>query len=334
MLAPSWFVRVFALAFSLVLLSAATAQEKPAAPAKAAAQGKSAAQAKAAAQTKPAAAQDKVTTEVRASTEQLVKAFNAGKAADLVMQFAPDGELIDEEGTLYQGRKELTELFTEFGKRFPGAQLAVEIESIRSIGPNLAIEEGTRFIEAVAKDTPARATLRYTAVRTKVDGAWLIASLREFTADPEPTPNEHLQSLSWVVGDWVNEGTDGAVRISFKWSEDKNFLLGEYQVKLEGQESMKSHQRIGWDPLTGKVRSWLFDSDGGFAEGAWTAVEDGWVIKSESVNPDATTGSATLTVIPKDKDHFTMKGTERIVGDLREPDFEFQIARRPPVASK
>ena len=305
MLGRSWLVQVFALAIvGVAFCSVAAAQD------------------------------DKVAAEIRAIDEKLVKAFNTGKAAELAGMFAEQGELIDEEGTHYVGRKELTELFTEFGKKFPGAQLALEIESIRAIGPNLAIEEGTRYIEAVAKETPTRATLRYTAVLTKIDGAWQIASLREFTADPEPTPNDHLQSLAWVVGEWVNEGTDGAVRITYKWSEDQNFLLGEYQVTLAGQESMKSHQRIGWDPLTGKVRSWLFDADGGFAEGAWTAVEDGWVIKSESINPDATTGSATLTVTPKDKDHFTLKGTERIVGDLREPDFEFQIARRPPVASK
>ena len=171
-------------------------------------------------------------------------------------------------------------------------------------------------------------------MRTKAEGGWQIASLREFTADPLPTPTERLSSLSWMVGDWVNEGSDGAVKISFKWSEDKNFLLGSYLVTLDGEVRMKSEQRIGWDPLAGKVRSWLFDSDGGFAEGAWTAVEDGWVIKSQSVNPDATTGSATLTITPVDKDHFTMKGTERIVGDAREPDFDFAIVRKPPVAGK
>ena len=280
------------------------------------------------------AQEDKAAGEIRASAEQLVKAFNAGKPAELAGLFSAQGELVDENGTLYQGRKELTELFTKFFQRFPGAKLALEIESIRSLGPNLAIEEGTRYIEAVAKETPARATLRYTAVRTKADGAWQIASLREFTADPEPTPSERLQSLAWIVGDWVNEGSDGAVKISFKWSEDKNFLLGSYNVTLNGEVKMKSEQRIGWDPLAGKVRSWLFDSDGGFAEGAWTAVEDGWVIKSQSVNPDATTGSATLTITPVDKDHFTMKGTERIVGDAREPDFDFSIVRKPPVAGK
>jgi uncharacterized protein (TIGR02246 family) len=280
------------------------------------------------------AQQDKTAGEIRASAEQFVKAFNAGKPAELANLFSAQGELIDEQGTLYQGRKELTELFTKFVERFPGAKLAVEIESIRSLGPNLAIEEGTRYIEALSKETPARATLRYTAVRTKVDGQWQIASLREFTADPLPTPTERLSSLSWIVGDWVNEGSDGAVKISFKWSEDKNYLLGSYLVTLDGEVRMKSEQRIGWDPLAGKVRSWLFDSDGGFAEGTWTAVEDGWVIKSLSVNPDATTGNATLTITPVDKDHFTMKGTERIVGDAREPDFDFAIVRKPPVAGK
>jgi uncharacterized protein (TIGR02246 family) len=282
-----------------------------------------------------ASAQDeKIAPEIRSAAERLVSAFNAGKSAELANLFAADGELIDEQGTNYRGRKELADLFTKFFARFPGAKLAVEIESIRSLGPNLAIEEGTRYIEAVAKETPSRATLRYTAVRTKVDGQWQIASLREFTADPLPTPSERLQSLAWIVGDWINEGDDGAVKISFRWSEDKNFLLGDYHVTVGGEVRMKSSQRIGWDPLAGKVRSWLFDSDGGFSEGAWTAVEDGWVIKSQSVNPDATTASATLTITPKDNDHFTMKGTERIVGDSREPDFEFPIVRRPPVASK
>jgi hypothetical protein len=95
---------------------------------------------------------------------------------------------------------------------------------------------------------------------------------------------------------------------------------------------MKSSQRIGFDPLTGKVRSWMFDSDGGFADANWTPVEDSWVIKSSAVLPDGLTGSATVTVTPIDKDHFTLKGTERIVGDERDDDFEFKVARQAPAA--
>jgi uncharacterized protein (TIGR02246 family) len=276
---------------------------------------------------------DPAAAEIRASAAQMVKSFEAAKPAELAALFSPQGELIDEEGTVYQGPKEITELFTKFFERFPGAKLALEIESIRSVGPNLAIEEGTRYIAAKAKEGEGKAQLRYTAVRTKVDGKWLIASIREFNADPLPTPHERLEPLAWMVGDWVNEGTDGTAKLSWRWSEDQNFLLGDIQLTVAGKPAMASTQRIGWDPLAGKVRSWLFDADGGFAEGQWTQVDDGWVIKSATTNPDGSTGSATITVTAKDKDHFTMKGTERIVGEFREPDFELAIARQPRVAA-
>jgi uncharacterized protein (TIGR02246 family) len=277
---------------------------------------------------------DPAAAEIRAAAAKLVKAFEAGKAGDIAAMFLPKGELIDEEGNIYQGQKELAEQFTRFFQKFPGAKLALDIESIRTVGPNLAIEEGTRYIAAKAQEGEGKAQLRYTAVRVKSGGEWLIASVREFTADPLPTPHERLSALAWVVGEWVSEGSDGAVKIIYRWSDDGNFLLGDFQMTLAGKPAMKSQQRIGWDPLTGRVRSWLFDGDGGFSEGNWTMVDDGWVIKSSSVNPDGSTGSATIAVTPKDKDHFVMKGTERIVGDFREPDFELTIARQPPVAGK
>ena len=46
----------------------------------------------------------------------------------------------------------------------------------------------------------------------------------------------------------------------------------------------------------GKIRSWLFDADGGFAEGAWTVLDDSVVIKSSSVNPDGATATATMNI--------------------------------------
>jgi uncharacterized protein (TIGR02246 family) len=259
-----------------------------------------------------------------------VKAFNDRNAADIAGMFLPQGELIDEEGNVTQGTKELTGLLTQYFAKFPGAKLRLEIESIRPVGSNLAIEEGTRYIEA---GNDARAQLRYLAVRVKdQEGRWQIASIREFSDDPPPSPHDYLEGLSWLVGDWVNEASDGVARFSYRWSEDKNYLLGEIELTIAGKPAMKSTQRIGYDAATGKVRSWLFDSDGGFSEGVWTEVEDGWVIKSSSSNPDGSTGTATLTVTAKDKDHYVLKGTERIVGFGREPDFELAIARRPPVA--
>lgn len=268
---------------------------------------------------------------VQTSTEEAATAFNAAKVDELAGMFLPEGELIDEEGVVYQGQQEITDLLNEFFAKFPGAKLAIDIESIRQTGP-VVMEEGTRTI--TTSDGATRSQFRYIAVRVKSDSGWKIASFREFSDDPVPTPHDYLQPLAGLVGDWINEGADSKVAISYRWSEDKNFLLGEFQVTSPGNPVTTSSQRIGWDPQAGNIRSWLFDADGGFTDGRWTVVEDGIVIKSSSVNPDGGTASATMTMVSVDKDHVSISGTERIVGDNREPDFELTVTRRPPTAGK
>src|SRR5262249_21200887 len=149
--------------------------------------------------------------------------------------------------------------------------------------------------------------------------------------DADLTPHDRLEQLGWLVGDWVNEGNDAVVRISYRWSDDRNFLLGDFHVTRAGSTVMQSTQRVGWDPVAGKVRSWVFDSDGGFGEGNWTYVDGSWVIKSSAVLPDGQTGSATITVSPQGKDRYLLKGTDRIAGDERDDDFEFIVTRKPPM---
>lgn len=271
------------------------------------------------------AAED-ATPAIKASATELVTLFNAGKAKELTALFAPEGELIDEEGVAYVGSEEISDVLTKFFERFPGAKLAMEIDSIRTIGDSLAIEEGTRHI--TTKEGDARAQLRYIAVRTKVNGRWLIASLREIHDDPAPTPHDHLKPLAWLVGDWVNEGSDAVVKISYRWSDDENYLLGDYSIEVKGKAAMKSTQRIGWNPVTLKIHSWLFDSDGGFSEGEWTEVEEGWMVKSRSVINDGRTGSATLSFVPQDKQRFLLRGLDRIVGDEKVEDFEVTVTKR------
>jgi uncharacterized protein (TIGR02246 family) len=274
---------------------------------------------------------DPESAQLRAGDEAFVNAFNAGKVDELVAMFLPKGELIDDEGHVFQGQAEIKELLTKYFAKFPGAQVALDIDSIRVVGP-VAIEEGTRYL--TTKDETATAQLRYIAVRAKSENGWRIASIREFNDDPAPTPHEQLQPLVWLVGDWVNEGSDAVVKISYRWSEDKNFLLGDFSVTREGRVDMNSSQRLGWDPLAGKIRAWIFDSDGGYGGGHWTPVEGSWIFKSSAVLPDAQTGSATITITPQGSDRFTMKGTDRLVGEMREPDFDVTVARRPPAPGK
>jgi uncharacterized protein (TIGR02246 family) len=268
--------------------------------------------------------------EVREGCSGLTTAFNAGKVDEVLAIFLPEGELLDEEGTVHRGHAEIKGLLTAFFERFPGAKLSADVESVRMVGP-VAIEDGCRTI--TTEDGAVTSQFRYIAVWAKSENGWKLASLRDVADDPAPTPHEHLQPLAWLVGEWVNEGADGKVAIDYRWSDDKNFLLGTFEVNPASDASRRSVQRIGWDPAAGRIRSWLFDADGGFSEGLWTVVDDGVVIKSSSVNPDGSTASATLTLVPADTDRFTIAGTDRIVGDNREEDFEINVVRRPPATS-
>ena len=273
---------------------------------------------------------DPSTAEINAASEKIAAAFNGGKADEIAAMFLAKGELIDEEGTVYQGPAEVKDLLTAFFEKFPGTQMKDEIESIRLVGP-VAIQEGTRI--TTTKDGSA-ARIRYISVLAKTDQGWRFASVRDFPDESMPAPGELLQPLEWLVGDWINEGADARVKINYRWSEDKNFILGDISVTKNDQTVMKSSQRIGWDPLLGKARSWLFDSDGGFADATWTQVGDTWVVRSSAVMPDGQTGSANLTISPGENGRFVMKGTNRIVGDSLEDDYEITVVKQPPVAGK
>jgi uncharacterized protein (TIGR02246 family) len=265
---------------------------------------------------------------LRAEAEATVKAFNAADAAGLAAAFFEAGELVDEDGNVYAGRGEIAGLFGKFFERFPKASLEMEVTAARPVGETIAVEEGVRRITVDAG--AAAAQMRYVAVRMKQGDKWPVVSYREFADDPPPTPREMLGAVEWLVGDWVDESDEGRTAISYRWSEDGNFVIGEYNLTIGGKPAGKSTQRIGWDPVEGELRSWTFDSDGGFAEGEWAADGDGWIVKSEATMPDGSTGSATVTITPRDQDHFVVVSTDRIVGGTPEPDFKLVVARRPP----
>lgn len=273
--------------------------------------------------------QEDAAAAVRKSADQVAQVFNAGKAAEVAKMFLPQGELIDEAGVIYRGQREIQDLIAAFFEQFPGAKLSLSIESIRLVGP-VAIDEGTRSLTTA--DGEEKSRFRYIGVWARTKDGWRLASFRDFPDDPAPTANDFLQPIAWLVGDWINEGADGKVAISYRWSDDKNFLLGEFEMNPATGPSRKSTQRIGWDPSVRKIRSWLFDSDGGFAEGTWTPVDDGIVIKSAAVNPSGAVATATMNIYFQDNDRFKIEGTDRVVGDVLDDDFEITVTRSPPAA--
>lgn len=274
------------------------------------------------------AAEDTLAATLAAEGEATVKAFNAGDADALAHMFLESGEVVDEDGGVVFGRQAIQELFGRFFTRFPRATLAMEIVSVRPLGSGLAIEEGVRRITTA---DGAAAQVRYVAVRSKQADRWSIASYREYADDPLPTPREMLAPLEWLVGEWVDESGEGKTAIHYDWTPDGNFLVGEYDLTVGGTSGGRSVQRIGFDPVQGTLRSWTFDSDGGFSEGEWSAFADGWLIRSQATMPDGSTGRATVTITPRDADHFVVESKDRVVAGGREQDFRMVVARKPPL---
>src|SRR5262249_8396747 len=91
---------------------------------------------------------------IRANIAQLVKASNARDAQAVAALFTPDGQIVDKEGNESTGREAIAKTFGELFAATPKKRLEVFIESIRSIGADLAVEVGTTKETAAPTEPP------------------------------------------------------------------------------------------------------------------------------------------------------------------------------------
>jgi hypothetical protein len=92
---------------------------------------------------------------------------------------------------------------------------------------------------------------------------------------------------------------------------------------------MAGMQIIGWDPVAKQIRSWVFDSDGGFSEGNWTRKGDRWLIHQLGTLPDGSKTSAVNVIKQIDNDSFTWQSVDRSVnGEMLPQVDEVLITRK------
>lgn len=269
--------------------------------------------------------------EIRKTAQAFVKAYNAGDAKAIAAEFMDDGEYIDEFKNIFKGREAIEKEFASFFEASPGNQVSITVEGVRFVGPTMAIEEGFTTLEHADINEGPSVESRYIAVHLKKDGRWQMAVARDLESEV-PSPHEHLRQLGWLIGEWVDESEGATVRTSTRWSEDGNFILSNFHVEAEGVRTMDGSQRIGWDPVAKQVRSWVFDSEGGFAEGAWTNIGEEWLVKATGVRPDGTIASATNVYSPLDGKTIRWSTTQRVIGGELQPDVSVVMVHEPPKA--
>jgi len=131
---------------------------------------------------------------------------------------------------------------------------------------------------------------------------------------------EHLKELEWFVGDWVDKTDDMVFSSIWRWDFNKNFLIQDFNMKGDGQEELKGQQIVGWDPRDGSVRSWIFDSDGGFGECSWIKEDKSWYAKTLFVLADGRVASATHIYTKIDDKNYTFSSVGRDINGEVLPD--------------
>jgi hypothetical protein len=114
---------------------------------------------------------------------------------------------------------------------------------------------------------------RQAIVAVREGGQWKVAIVREW--DRDVGLDASLKEIEWLIGTWQAATKDRDVTITYEWDENKAFIRGKFTVK-DGPKVIESGtQLIGKDNAEGVIRSWVFQSDGGFGGGLNTTDRPG-----------------------------------------------------------
>ena len=263
---------------------------------------------------------------IRATAASYVEAFNKHDSQAVADHWSPDAVYLNHNtGEEVVGRAAIADQFAALFEERPDLKMDVAITSIQFVSPNVAIEQGTATIVSPSGEPEET---EYSAVDVKRDGKWLLDRVTDKSKEVVPSHYEQLKALEWMVGSWTNETAGAEVELECNWTKNKNYLTRAFKIAIGGQE-ISGVQVIGWDPAAKAIRSWTFDSNGAFAEGAWELKEGRWFIRNRGVLPDGQ--SATMVNVMKqvDDNSLTWQTIERTAGDELLPNIdEIQIVRR------
>lgn len=270
----------------------------------------------------------------------MAKSLNARDPKAIAELFTQKGEFIDADDNVYDSHEAIAGEFTALFEANPKKNsVELTFDEIREISPGiLSVDCTATFSDVERKDEDEdkdkdkeTVDVDFSALLVKQsNGSWLFASIRSEGESSIRTPHANLKRLEWLIGDWVDESDESTMYTSTRWSDDGHFILSDFMIHVAGRKVMSGTQRIGWDGSLDKFKSWVFDSEGGHAEGIWTEIDDQWVVKATGVRPDGDACSATHTYEQKGPDSYLFSVTDRIVGDKTQPDFTATVVRKPP----
>jgi len=240
-------------------------------------------------------------------------AYNTADIDAIATFWAQDCDFVDHRGRRYAGTDEIKALFRKALVDGPGYQLSLTVNARRFLRPDLAIDDGVLELTEPSGETESG---RYVTVWAKVDGKWVIQNARDMPSDPDAKEQGQnpLNNLQFLVGNWSLADADASskVGVTCDWKSQGKFLVQEFTTAQGEGEAFTVTVWIGFDPVEGNVRSWYFDSSGGFGTANWLEHDASWTASAFGVLPDGRTSSSDFkwTQVDDDTIVLTLMNTE------------------------
>jgi len=155
-----------------------------------------------------------------------------------------------------------------------------------------------------------------------------VAVQEDATAD-DAEATSPLDQLDWMVGQWVDRGDEATIVTNCTWTRNRSFLSRTFQVTINEDVTLEGTQVVGWDPVENRLRSWTFDSNGGFGQGRWIQDGNRWLVKTSYVLATGERASALNVFTYVDQDTFRWQSIAReIAGELQPSIPEVTVVRQ------
>jgi uncharacterized protein (TIGR02246 family) len=267
---------------------------------------------------------DAETAAIRAMARQYLDAKRRGDVEAMRAAWTPDGDYVDANGS-FAKPSELKGFGPDGVRDEAPRETPLPRTRLRFITSEVAIEDGTIEPDSAAGDSPAG---RFTAVWVKRDSRWLLDSLRE-SACLSANSNPRLQELTWLLGEWAGKADDSAMLISARWSDGGNYIVREFVVRNPDGQAITGTQRIGWDPVARRIKSWSFDSHGGAGEAMWRQDGPKWIVESADATSDGKKARSLTVYTPDGDNRFVWEVRNANVGEEKIPPRRVEFTRAP-----
>ena len=263
---------------------------------------------------------------IRKAVQSYVAAFNRGDAEAVTRHWSSQGVYVSPSGQRFQGRDAIQKEFAAYFAESSGQRIELGRPAIRFLTPSVALEEGTARVSR-AGEPPVETS--YMAIHVKQDDGWRLDSVRETVIPAAPSHAEHFKELEWLIGTWIDRDENSTIETVCEWTKNKNFITRSFAVSIKDRIEIEGTQVIGWDPEAKAVRSWMFDSEGGFGSAVWSRSGNRWTIKASRTLTGGEKASAVniLTYVDRNTMRWQSIGRE-IDGELLPNIDEVTVVRK------